>query len=234
MSARLKQLRDKLALFAASRLGPVIICLLGRTLRIVWVGQENLEPIKRQNKSVIYAFWHGRMLILAYSHRRKRIHILISQHRDGEFIARIIHRLGFVSVRGSTTRGGTKAIFEMCDKAAHGCDLGVTPDGPTGPGFQVHSGTIYVAQRSGMPIVPITSSAEHRWTLSSWDRFIIPRPFSKAVVMLGEPVVVPVDSTAEGLEQIRIDLETKLKELTQKADGYFSKASPRQPGPNLS
>lgn len=181
-----------------------------------------MEPVKRQNQSVIYAFWHGRMLILAYSHRRREIHILISQHRDGEFIARIIHQLGFVSVRGSTTRGGTKAIFEMCDKVAQGYDVGVTPDGPTGPGFQVHPGTIYVAQRSGMPIVPITSSAEHRWTLSSWDRFIIPRPFSKAVVMLGEPILVPADSTAEELEQIRIDLETKLTKLTQKADDYFS------------
>jgi lysophospholipid acyltransferase (LPLAT)-like uncharacterized protein len=226
MSNRLKQLRDKLALFAASHLGPVLIYLLGRTLRIVWVGQENLEPVKRQNKSVIYAFWHGRMLILAYSHRRRKIHILISQHRDGEFIARIIHRLGFVSVRGSTTRGGTKAIFEMCDKVAQGYDVGMTPDGPTGPGFQVHPGTVYVAQRSGMPIVPITSSAQHRWTLSSWDRFIIPRPFSKTVIMLGEPILVPADSTAEGLEQIRIALETKLTELTQMADEYFSKANP--------
>lgn len=212
------------ALFLASWIGPVLIYVLGATLRIDFPGRGKLGAVKRQNKSVIHAFWHGRMFILAYSHRWRGIHILISQHRDGEYIARIIRRLGFVSVRGSTTRGGTKAVFEMCRKAAKGYDVGVTPDGPRGPGFQVHPGTIYMAQRTGMPIVPITSSAEHRWTLSTWDRFIIPRPFSKAVVMLGNPIYVPVDSDAQQLEIIRIDLEKRLKDLTQKADDYFQKS----------
>ncbi len=147
---------------------------------------------------------------------------MISQHRDGEFIARIIERLGFVTVRGSTTRGGTKAIFEMCEKASCGYDVGVTPDGPRGPGFCVHPGIIYMAQRSGLPIVPITNSARHRWTLSSWDGFIIPRPFSRAVVMLGEPIHVPPDSDARQLEAIRTKLESRLRELTGKADIHFS------------
>lgn len=226
----MKRLTDKLALFLASWMGPLFLYLLGKTLRIDWVGEENLNAIRRENKSVIYAFWHGRMLILAYSHRRRKIHVLISQHRDGEFIARIIHRLGFVSVRGSTTRGGSRAIFEMCEKAACGYDLAVTPDGPRGPGFQVHPGTIYIAQRSGMPIVPITNSARRRWTLSSWDRFIIPRPFSRAVVMLGEPFHVPADSTAAQLEQIRVRLEEQMRELTRRADGYFSKTNTAQTG----
>lgn len=218
----MKRLIDKLALFLASWIGPLLIYLLGRTLRIDWVGEENLNSARKGNRSVIYAFWHGRMLILAYSHRRRGAHVLISQHRDGEFIARIISRLGFVCVRGSTTRGGSKAIFEMCEKAACGYDLAVTPDGPRGPGFQVHPGTIYVAQRSGMPIVPITNSAQKRWSLSSWDRFIIPKPFSRAVVMLGEPIQVPAESTAQQLEQIRARLEEQMRELTQKADDYFS------------
>ena len=226
----MKRLTDRLAWFLASWISPLLIYLLGKTLRIDWVGEENLNAIRRENKSVIYAFWHGRMLILAYSHRRRRAHVLISQHRDGEFIARIISRLGFVCVRGSTTRGGSKAIFEMCEKAACGYDLAVTPDGPRGPGFQVHPGTIYISQRSGLPIIPITNSAQRRWTLSSWDRFIIPKPFSRAVVMLGKPIHVPAESTAGQLEEIRISLEEQMRELTRKADDYFSNMKPAQTG----
>jgi lysophospholipid acyltransferase (LPLAT)-like uncharacterized protein len=231
MKSRLKQIRDKLLVFLASWIGPALIYLLGKTLRIEWVGEENLEPTRKQNKSVVYAFWHGRMLILAYSHRGRKIHVLISQHRDGELIARIIHKLGFVSVRGSTTRGGARAIFEMCERTASGFDLGVTPDGPKGPRFQVHPGTIYIAQRSGMPIVPITNSAKSRWTLSTWDRFIIPKPFSRAVIMLGEPTCVPSESTPEQLEEIRADLERKLNDLTRRADSYFSEPAEHEPEP---
>ena len=219
-------------MFLASYLGPILIYLLGKTLRIKWVGEENLESVRSEKKSVIYAFWHGRMLIFTYSHRKRKIHVLISQHRDGEYIARIIHRLGFVSVRGSTTRGGSKALFEMCDKTAAGFDVAVTPDGPRGPGFEIHPGIMYVAQRSGMPIVPITNSAENRWNLSSWDRFLIPKPFSKTVIMLGEPIYVPPESAAEQLEEKRKELKQRMLELTEEADNYFSPAN-QGPDQNL-
>lgn len=208
-------------MFLASCLGPLLIGLLGRTLKIKWVGKENLDAIRRENEAAVYAFWHGRMLIFTYSHRKRRIHVLISQHRDGEYIARIIHRLGFVPVRGSSTRGGSKALFEMCDKTAAGFDVAVTPDGPKGPGFKVHPGIIYVAQRSGMPIVPITNSAKHRWNLSSWDRFLIPKPFSEAVIVIGQPIYVSSESTPEELEEKREELEKRMLELTEKADNYF-------------
>ena len=224
MRSWLKQIKDKLLLVLASWIGPLLIYILGMTLKIEWVGEENLEILRKEKKSVIYAFWHGRMLIFTFSHRKQKIHVLISQHRDGEFIARIIHRLGFVSVRGSTTRGGSKAIFEMCEKTASGFDIAVSPDGPRGPGFQVHPGIMYIAQRSGMPIVPITNSAENRWNLSSWDRFLIPKPFSKAVIMLGKPISVPVECTAEELEEKREEFEKQLLELTQRADNYFLRA----------
>jgi lysophospholipid acyltransferase (LPLAT)-like uncharacterized protein len=224
MKKGIKPIRDRLLLFLASCLGPILIGLLGKTLKIQWVGKENLDLIRKENKAVVYAFWHGRMLVFTYSHRKRKIHVLISQHRDGEYIARIIHRLGFVSVRGSTTRGGSKALFEMCDKTAAGFDVAVSPDGPKGPGFRVHPGIIYVAQRSGMPIVPISNSAENRWNLSSWDRFLIPKPFSKTVIMLGEPIYVAPESTPEQLEEKRRELEQRLLDLTDKADNYFLRA----------
>jgi len=216
-----KRAKENLSLFLASVIGSIFIFLLGKTLRIKWIGEENLNSIRKNRGQVIYAFWHGRMLILSYSHRWQKIHVLISQHRDGELIARIIQRLGFVSVRGSTTRGGTKAIFEMANKGASGYDVAITPDGPKGPKFKVQLGTIYIAQRSGMPIIPITNSAKSRWILSSWDGFLIPKPFSKAVIMIDEPIYVPFESTPQELEEKREELEKKLLELTQKADNYF-------------
>jgi lysophospholipid acyltransferase (LPLAT)-like uncharacterized protein len=221
MKDRLKKIRDDLLLFFVSAVGPIFIFLLGKTLRIKRIGEENLNPIRKNQGQVIYAFWHGRMLILSYSHRWQKIHVLISQHRDGELIARIIQRLGFISVRGSTTRGGTKAIFEMANKGASGYDVAITPDGPKGPKFKVQMGTVYIAQRSGMPIVPITSSAKSCWTLPSWDGFLIPKPFSEAVIIIGEPIYVPLESTSQELEGKREEVEKKLLELTQKADNYF-------------
>jgi lysophospholipid acyltransferase (LPLAT)-like uncharacterized protein len=216
-----KTFRDNLLLFFISLMGPVFIFLLGKTLRIKWIGEKNLDPIRKNQSQVIYAFWHGRMLISSYSHRWQKIHVLISQHRDGELIARIIERLGFVSVRGSTTRGGTKAIFEMAEKGASGYDVAITPDGPRGPRFKVQLGTIYIAQRSQMPIIPITNAAKSCWTLSSWDGFLIPKPFSKVVILIGEPIYVPLESTPQELEEKREELEKRLVDLTQKADNYF-------------
>jgi len=217
----LKRFKDNLVLLLVSVIGPIFIFLLGKTLRIKWIGEENLDPVRKSQGQVIYAFWHGRMLILCYSHRWQKIHVLISQHRDGELIARIIENLGFVSVRGSTTRGGTKAIFEMAKKGASGYDVAITPDGPRGPGFKVQLGTIYVAQRSGMPIIPLNNSAKRRWTLSSWDGFLIPKPFSKTVIIIGEPIYVPLEATLQQLEEKRKELEKSLTELTEKADSYF-------------
>ena len=231
MRNRFKQIKDKLLLFLVSWIGPLLVSILGMTLRIEWVGEENLDILRKEKKSVIYAFWHGRMLIFTFSHRKQKIHVLISQHRDGEFIARIIGNLGFVSVRGSTTRGGSKAIFEMCERAASGFDVAITPDGPKGPGFEVHPGIIYIAQRSGMAIVPITNSAKNRWSLSSWDRFLIPRPFSKTVIMLGKPICVSAECSSEELEERRKELEKQLLELTQKADDYFLRVRSEQASP---
>jgi lysophospholipid acyltransferase (LPLAT)-like uncharacterized protein len=109
----------------------------------------------------------------------------------------------------------------MCEKTAAGFDVAVTPDGPKGPGFRVHPGTIYIAQRSGVPIVPITNSAKNRWSLSSWDRFLIPKPFSRTVIILGRPIYVRPESTPEQLEEKRKELEQRMLELTEEADNYF-------------
>ena len=109
----------------------------------------------------------------------------------------------------------------MANEAKNGHDLAITPDGPKGPAFQVQPGTAYIAQRSEIPIIPITNSAEKVWTLKSWDRFIIPKPFSKAVIIIGKPIYVSVDLTPEEIDLKNLELQENLNLLTEKADNYF-------------
>ena len=122
--------------------GYLYIWFIGKTSVIKEYNDPGFERLVKNRENFIYAFWHGRMLILCFSHRWQKIHVLISQHRDGELIARIIALLGFGSVRGSSTRGGTKAIFQMADKNLGGYDVAVTPDGPRGPRYEVQPGVI--------------------------------------------------------------------------------------------
>jgi lysophospholipid acyltransferase (LPLAT)-like uncharacterized protein len=219
----MKRFLDELILLLLPIIGAFLILFLGKTWRIKWVGRENILPARKKNQKVIYAFWHGRMLVLSFSHRWQKVHVLISQHRDGEFISRIINLLGFASVRGSTTRGGTKAIFQMANKNLEGYNVAVTPDGPKGPKYIAQPGAIYIAQRSGTPIIPISNSARKRWTLKSWDEFIIPKPFSEVVIILGDPMHVDAQASLEEIEEKREELEEKLVALTSQANNYFVK-----------
>lgn len=195
--------------------------LLGKSLKIEWVGEENLKEIRQRKGKVLYAFWHGRMLILAYTHRGQKNQVLSSRHRDGQTSARIIQRLGFGTVWGSTTHGGVEALLQMANKVREGYDIAITPDGPKGPAFKAQPGTVFVARESGVPIIPITNSAQRRWTLKSWDGFIIPKPFSRAVVFIGKPIYVPAELSKKELDLKSKELEENLNLLTEKADNYF-------------
>jgi hypothetical protein len=211
-------------------LGAGLILLLGATWRIRWFGRKWVQQAQAGGRNIIYAFWHGRMLALCYSHRRQGIHIMVSEHRDGEMIARTVNLLGFLPVRGSTTRGGLRALFQMARRASTGSDVAITPDGPRGPRYRVQQGVITLAQRTGMPIVPVANSASFKKTLSSWDRYIIPLPFSRVVILLGEPIFVPRQLTNEQMEEKRILVERSLNDLTRQADELMSpKTAPVTP-----
>jgi lysophospholipid acyltransferase (LPLAT)-like uncharacterized protein len=208
-------------MFLVSRLGALFIWLVGMTWRFKWVGKEHVQDVWAKGKNVIYAFWHGRLLALSFSHRRQNIHIMISEHRDGEIIAKTVGLLGFVPVRGSTTRGGRRALFQIAERACSGYDAAITPDGPKGPRWQVQLGVITLAQRTGMPIIPVANGASMSKTISSWDRFLIPLPFSKVVILLGAPISVPRKLSPEGIEGKRVELERAIIALTHKADLFF-------------
>ena len=176
MAIGLKELKDKFLLGLITWLGPALVWLLGRSLKITWRGLENLEEVRKKGEKVLWTFWHGRLLVLCFSHRQQRIHVLVSEHRDGEYIARTIEGLGFVAVRGSSSKGGAKAIFQMVAKGQDGYDIAITPDGPRGPRYKVQPGVIYIAQWSGLPILPLSNSAQKAWRLKSWE----PLPFGRA------------------------------------------------------
>lgn len=194
----------------AGKLGAGALNLLGRTLSIRMIGEDCLERAREGGRKVLYAFWHEGLLVATYAFRRQGIRVLVSQHRDGELIARTIECMGYGTIRGSSTRGGTRALFRMAAAGAAGDDLGVTVDGPRGPRLQVKPGTLFIAGRTGLPIVPFAVASHNPCVLSSWDRFMIPRPFSRAVIAFGEPLVVPGDAPVEHLEPYRLALQQRL------------------------
>jgi lysophospholipid acyltransferase (LPLAT)-like uncharacterized protein len=139
---------------------------------------------------MIFAPWHGQLLPLLFHHRNEGVSILISEHGDGEIIARIAKGLGYRSVRGSTSRGAARALLGLVRELEEGHDLAITPDGPRGPARSVAPGILVVAQRSGAPIVPTVATASWGWRLKSWDSFLIPGPFARVTVAYGEPLYI--------------------------------------------
>jgi hypothetical protein len=200
--------------------------LAAATIRLLaWTGRwreqvpEATAELLASQRPVILAFWHGRLLMipLAYLRRgRRRIHVLISEHGDGELISRTIGHFGFDSVRGSSRRGALKAMRELIRRMRDGGDFAFTPDGPQGPRYTVQPGVVDFARRTGYPILPVTFSARWAKVLGSWDRFMLPIPFTRGELAWGEPVWVGPDD--EDSESVRARLETAMRELTRQAD----------------
>ncbi len=181
----------------------------------------------------IAAFWHGRMVMMssAWTADPRQMHLLISLHRDGLMIAGAIERLGFRVIEGSSGRSGMQAFRDMARVLRAQQTVSITPDGPRGPRMRLKPGALKAAQLSGVPIVPITGSARRCWTLGSWDKFMIPKPFTKGVLLAGKPVFVPKKLSGEELEALRLSLEEEMIRLSQEADRRVGR-EPVQPAPN--
>jgi lysophospholipid acyltransferase (LPLAT)-like uncharacterized protein len=213
-----RKIGERITEMVLTSTGPLIIKLLGLTLRVRRYGTAHIDEARAVAGNVIYASWHGQLLLLTYLHRDEDIQVLVSSHRDGEYIARIIHSLGFGTVRGSTTRGGTKAVLNLLELGAGRKDLAITPDGPRGPRHHCKSGVIYLAKKTGLPVIPIGASHKPSLVLSSWDRFMIPHPFAKCAVVYGKARVYDQSVSEEAIEEARLDLEDRLNALTREAD----------------
>ena len=167
----------------------------------------------------IVAYWHGRILMMPYSWRQDRtMSLLISQHPDGQFIARLVRRFGLGTIAGSTRRGGTAALRAMLRVLKAGGHVGITPDGPRGPRMRVSLGVVDVARLSGAAMMPVAYATSRRRVLSSWDRFVVALPFSRGVFVWGAAVEVPRDADAEACERLRRTLEERLNAVTAEAD----------------
>jgi lysophospholipid acyltransferase (LPLAT)-like uncharacterized protein len=167
----------------------------------------------------IFAFWHEYMLIPAYHYARPDVHVLISQSDDGQIISEACRHLGFSVVRGSSSRGGAEAVRQLVRLAPFG-HLGVTPDGPRGPRRKIQSGVIYLASRTGLPIVAAGFGVKSAWRAKSWDRFCLPKPFTRATCVTAAPLVVPADAEGRDLVRYRQRLERDLLHVTELAERW--------------
>ncbi len=193
-----------------------LVKLIGRTLRFEIEGAENLEKIEQSGKIPIYATWHNRIFPSVYFLRNRRIVVLTSQSFDGEYIARFIQRFGFGAARGSSTRGGVSGLVRMIrlmrEKSLPMC---FTVDGPKGAPYVAKNGAILLAKKTANPVLPFLIEAEKFWTINSWDKLQIPKPFSRARVFFQAPIAVQDDADDDEIENRRVELQQKLDEAVR-------------------
>jgi len=207
---------DRLAAFIVPRLICVIYLLLSRTIRWQFIGDRYQAG---QDQHFVLAFWHARMLMMPYAFRGWQGYMLISEHRDGGFIADTMGLIGIKTVRGSTTRGGARAMLRMLRLVKdENTDLGITPDGPKGPREIVQPGTIQLAKKSGLPILPVCYATKRHRRAGSWDRFYIPLPFTRGVFVFGDLVHIGRD---EVVDEALARVQAAMDDAQRRSDGYF-------------
>lgn len=204
-------------------LGYPLIALLGRTLRWRVAGTEHLEAVAASGCPPVMGFWHGRIFAATYYFRRRGIVVITSDNFDGEWIARIIERFGYRTARGSTSRGARRALLQLKRDVEAGRPVGFALDGPRGPARQAQSGAIWLAGATGSPVLPFHIEAARHWTLRSWDRTQIPKPFSLMTLAIGAPIFVPASVDDAAIEQKRQELERVLAALERQADEMLTK-----------
>ena len=201
-----------------ARLAVPLIATLGRTWRFTSEGVETYDRILAAGQRPIMAFWHGRILPATVFFRDRGIVVITSENFDGEWIARIITRFGYGQARGSSSRGGVKALIQLkrvMQQQAR--PTGFTLDGPRGPAERAQPGAVWLAKATGQPILPFHIEAASAWHARSWDRTQVPKPFTRVAVVVGQPFLVAPDVDDAGLEQRRLDLEAELRRLRDRA-----------------
>jgi lysophospholipid acyltransferase (LPLAT)-like uncharacterized protein len=216
--SRSKRLQARLIATAGYRL----VAALGATLRWKTEGLEHFDAIVRSGRQPIMAFWHGRILPATYYFRRRGIVVITSENFDGEWIAGIIERFGYRTARGSTSRGGLKALLQLKRDLAAGKPAGFTVDGPRGPAQVAQPGAVWLAKSTGHPVLPFHLEADRYWSVNSWDRTQIPKPFATVAITMGEPFTVREDADDAEIEAARLRLESRLKSLEARARDILS------------
>ena len=215
---------QRLSLVLVSWVVPAIIALIGSTLRYRYSVEERGPSTYEELYPGIFPFWHRCVLPATWFFRQRDMAVITSQSLDGEYIARVIKRLGYVPIRGSSSRGGQRALMETQSFVKHGGAAAFTIDGPRGPRFLAKRGPIYLARGTGAPITPFYVAVEKKWVLNSWDRFVIPKPFSRALIRAGAPIHVPHDADEATLDDRYQQMQAALERVTAFAEDNFASA----------
>lgn len=211
-------LRQRMLIRVTALACQALIATIGPTLRWEFRGGEHLETVYRSGRLPIYCFFHNRILATTWFWRRRDIVVMSSKSFDGEWMARCIQRFGYGAARGSSTRGAVGALIGLNRAMRAGFEVSFTVDGPKGPLYVVKPGPAAAARKSGNPIIPVTLVVAKRWEMNSWDRFQVPKPFSRAVAIVAPPIEVAQDADDEGLERARTALQDSLDALRKQYD----------------
>jgi lysophospholipid acyltransferase (LPLAT)-like uncharacterized protein len=199
-------------------LGRGVLQVLARTWRFRVVNAQAIGDLRAAKRNFIFSLWHGQLLPLLWHHRDEGVVLLISEHRDGELVARAAESLGYALVRGSTTRGADRALISIIRELQAGREVAITPDGPKGPAGKYAPGALIAAQKANSVILPVVAVADRAWRLKSWDRFMIPKPFTRITIAYGKPTKV-LAATAREAAQEGVRFEALMSETIGKAGG---------------
>ena len=202
---------------AISTAGYRLVAALGRTWTWRSEGAEHYDDVLRGGRQPIMAFWHGRIMPATYFFRRRGIVVITSENFDGEWIAGIIERFGYGTARGSTSRGGRRALLQLKRDMAAGKPAAFTIDGPRGPARVAQPGAVWLAKATANPVVPFHIEANSHWTVNSWDRTLVPKPFATVSIAIGEPFEVSPEAGEDEIEAARKNLEQRLVRLEERA-----------------
>lgn len=195
-------------------------CLLRATTRVRFFHGEARAGLRARNERFIYAFWHQRQVFFTVTHRHDKLTILVSRSQDGEMIAETARLCGVDAVRGSSSRGASEAVRSMMTALRSGLDIGITPDGPKGPAREVKRGVLFLAQKLGVPILPVTSAQSHRFVFrKAWDHFHLPLPFGRGAVVYGLPIRVGL---GDDLKAKAAELKASLDAITLEAEALVA------------
>ena len=181
--------------------GGGVLKALSATWRFRAVNDGPVKDLRDSQTPILFALWHGQMLPLLWYHRDQGVAVVVSEHSDGEIIARILEWMGYRLIRGSTSRGADRALLGIVRTLKEGKDVAITPDGPRGPARKFAPGAVVASNRAGAPIVPAVAHVDKAWTLSSWDGFVIPKPFAKITIAYGPPTTVDAANTRDAAAQ---------------------------------
>jgi lysophospholipid acyltransferase (LPLAT)-like uncharacterized protein len=210
-------LTQRLLLWVVTWIGFLGIGLICPTLK--WsVSIEEGGPPQPDPDRTIYVFWHRAVFLATYFYRRHGIRVMTSSSFDGEYIARIIEKFGYLAVRGSSSRGAVRALLGMHTEVEAGHSVAFTIDGPKGPLYVAKPGPVLLARNTQAPIMPFYIAAESAWVLKSWDRFVIPKPFSRVHVRVGRVIHVPADITSAGSQQLHAEMQAGLDRVREHAE----------------